>query len=1396
MNEFIEPIVGKTLNLSTHYSLFKNNDLYYMLNGDIQSNDSLHKEWFVQNALSNSLCVNFPDNYYLNGAGIKLNEFEYVLFFVIGDNQDSEIGILNTESCQYKMIVRDACLGFKKGHPIRGLYKFNNKDNDRRIYFIDGVNTNKFMDIDRPYPKLYEGSKCQECDVRELEGLDCEQLQINKMFVIPCAQLTQTDQGQLFPGVYQIGIAYSQDKIPVTDYYFSQPIRAFSEFSNVGFKVEIGCVDTPFDEMSVILVSTTRENSLVVYNFGTYSSSTTVINLANTANATVLDTSVAFLKGTCYDYSEHIATNDETLLLGKHKPSPILNYQPQANNIEVKWQEVKVPKNKAHMYPSFLRDEVYAIAIEWISRNGKSKGLFHVPGREGFESDFLLPPTANDIYEQIDCDLASGLLTWQIENTASALTVNDVDCEDCSGLQVSKEGYMSYWEAENLTYPNDEETWGELACQKIRHHKMPDHKVTHIHENFLPEVILSALPPITETITAYDIDGIPFLYDYTYQPPPIEVITEEQCVNILAVKLYNIEHPKIDGVIDPDVMGYRVWVADRSGNKSILHKGLIYNMARDTSTTDLEIFYPNYPYNDFAPDVFLTTNQIPSDPEGTENEDPLVIGNHVKNRFTYHSPDIHYRETIQEFGTEMKVYGEEIGWIEGNFSEVYLHPQTRLGLGDIQTREYRSQASQMNSVCHYSGFQAWNKAFLSRFRINTSQYLLPINQLTSDNKKINNYQRETSYYIAVNRDVDNPVNMDVSRFMASQIDNWNGDNPNRPKFNYFNTLQRDGQERNLQGVSHYVGVKIKQPDQYGALDSINYRPVTCVIPTSPSILTYESDLIYGGDVYISRHSLIRKFPIFTQYLEDVPITTETNQREYRNLWYPRFWYDNLTEANDQYNLDGFFDKIATGTILALGTFYIWISGVIDYWCESEFIGKFRERDFTPNGSFYPKTDYPELLRQDKLKLDNKYIYNLSMLTENVELNKQSLNRTESDADFTVIYSRKNDFQAGGDPWLQFLPLNYTILPRTFGKFTAMHPTDMYSILFGFEDGMLYSQVNFTLNINEGQTLLLGQGDIFTNRLQKLSNEDTGYVGTLDPLSFINTRFGTFFIDRKRKRVFNWSGKISDVTGTMGPWFNQYLRGSESGYNESAISVFDNFTKNLYITNKRIGTEWTISYKPEVQGFISFHSFTPEWYLILPNSFISYDSSLSKGVWKHNTPFNYQTYYGIINPFDVGLVVNNQFKTTEYQSIELFSEWIRSLGFNQEVYTDNFFNEVFAYTAKGTTGMLPVLLKNKNNPLQSVAQNQPQGIIEVTKVEDSIYRLNKLESLLADPTQPVIQWTSNGMLYLPVNIDPNKNPIDREDLKGKWLKIHFRSTNNNQDKILVQLISPNVDKIMV
>jgi len=1381
---------AKVLNLDTHPSLLGDRDLVLLVNGDCQGQEGSNN-WFVQNQLSNALCFEFPDGYILNGPGIQMNQFDYALFFVI-EGGGSEIGIWNSKNCTYEAYVNDPCLNFNLNYPVRGVYKHLNNSNERTIYFIDGYNPNRYLVLkeDGTYPLLHEGSKCDTCDYEELEGLDCDQIRINKLFTPPCLSLIDNREGQLQTGVYQVGVAYSEDNLVLTDYYFSQAEKVFSENSNIGFTVDIDCIDTPFDQFSLVLISRTKENSLVIYNLGFYSVANGKAVITNLDNATILDTASALTKRPVYDYSQHIATNGETLLLGKHQTVEPLNYQPQANNIVVKWQEIKVPKNKAYLYPSFLRDEIYSVSIEPFDKLAKSRGVFHVPGREATEDDLLPVPEDNDIYEDGACN-PTPTYVWQVENTATLIFEQETHCMDCSGETVSKEGYMAYWEAENLTYPNDIDVWGDLACQPIRHHKMPSHNLTHIHDDF-EEVVDGTFPNLVLNIK------------------------DPECVNVLTIKLENIEHPITDGVYDQNIGGYRILVGDRNGNKSILHKGLIFNLRReilDPGVGTEEILFPNYPFNDLHEDVFLTETQTPSDPGDSSPETPLPSYYSIQ-QFTYHSPDIHFRETQQEIGTEMKIYGEEIGWIEGSYSDVYKHPPGVFGQPLEDTAFRFDYATQSNSIAHYSAFAPFTDAYRSRFQITDSQFLLPVRQITGDGWRLNNYLRESSYYLRTGRNVPDPTNVDTSRILASEV-GYSGEEE-LPRYTRFDSILRDPSGVfTVQAVSHYVGIKIKQPDQYGSLEQIRYRPVTCIIPVEDpsgcptcdpsgiinypdgSPLFYSTDKVYGGDVFITKHSLVRKMPLFTEWLYDVPETTEINYRKYRNVWFPRFWYDNSSESNDLVNLDGTVDLAPSSSYLLAGKFYVFVTGIVDYFCESEFIGDFRERDFTPNGSFYPKAVLEDLVRSDKIPLDNKYLYNFILLNNELERLYQNLNPTSSDSDYTVIYSQKDDFQTQGDPWLQFLPLNYTILPRIYGSFTGIHYTDNYSIFFIFENEILYSQVYFTQTTDQGNKILLNQGDIFSNRLTKLSNEYTGYTGSVDPLSFINTRFGTFFVDRYRKKIFRWTGKLDEVTNNISSWLNNYLIDDLPTYKDSIITVFDNFTENLYIadrTQDRKEDRWGLIYKPKLEGVVSFFTWVPDWMFTLPNNFASSDPS---GIWTHNDKFSYQQYYGEQHDFEVGLLINNQFVNKELQSVEVFSEWIKYSNYGEPIYVrTEFFDELLAYNNVGSTGTMTIQLKDKNNP-QTIQNNKNNPtIIEVTQVNDSVYRFNKLEDFRTPSTNetlPMIQWENNGIQYSAVGTDTNLNPRDRGTLKGKWIKLHLISNSNSEHKILVQLIVPNNDE---
>lgn len=1386
--------IASKLNLDTHYSLLDQRDLVYLMNGDIEGIDNSAQGMFVQNALSNELCISFPAGFTFINA-IQLNKFEYAAFFVNGGI--SKISLINTKNCTISDLVTSTCLGFHPDYPIRGVYKHLNKTNERVIYWIDGLNPNRYLNVDQAFngnfPKVILNQDCNDCDIEYGNELDCNAIRINKAHQPPCLTASYKTQGTLATGTYQVAIAYSEDGMALTDFYFSDPIKAFSRKENISIEVEIECRGKagPFDKFIVALITQTKEGSLIVYNYGEFNRGTNSIIFNSLSNATVLDTATVLTKRALYDVSEHIVSNSETLLLGKHQKIENVNYQPKANQIEVKWVERKVPSKYAHLFPTLMRDEVYDIAIEWIDDLGRSRGTFHIPGRP-IGNDYSISfgnltfkegdEASSAYFHHIDtdkdpCNPVTPKI-WQVENTATTTDIFNVECPDCiTDIVVSKKGKMGYYECRDITYPNTPE-WGELACMPVRRHRMPSSDLTHIHNEAECETIL--------------VDSTDIIYDDAGNPIPVpSTITDVQykeadCINILGLEFPFIDLP--DGVFPNSNWSYRILISSREGNKSVLHKGLVYNVmiekvnyANDENPSESINLYPNYPYNDLKPDLYLSSKQTNDSYASQLNSNHFQPNTYYNTRFTYHSPDVSFRETQNEFGTELKFYTEQIGKIKGEFDECYRHPKVALGAPEPDVKTSWAYARQFNSAAHYSEFAQldptdWKGK--SRRSINYSQWLLPIKQYINNNQRFNNEMRETSYYMELDSlNVPKPKNEDTSRFTLGNIGAY------KYKVDFCDTVTIGDTAYPVQAVSYYTGVKFAQPNQYGQNEQIKYVPLESCFRVANENTLYDAQF-FGGDVYITRHSMMRKMPMFRDWLYDLPYNTEYNYRDHRNVYYPVYWYDNLTEAEDAFRLSRFDD---TGEY-AKGHIYLWVTGNPYFWCESEFIGDYREFDSTPNSRFYPVHDYNEIARLDNVSLQQTFLYDFSVLNNSIE-RRALTGETLSDAEYLVTYSLKNDLQSGGDNWLKFLPLNYTLLPQIYGEFTAMHYVDQYSIMFAFENEILYSQEDYTLQSSQGNNIFLGQGDIFSRRLRKLSNEETGYSGCVDPLSFKNTRYGTFFFDRYRSTFFMWNGQLKELSG-MTSWINRYTQDVNPGYKDSMITVFDNFTYNIYFTDKV--NRWTLSYKPKVDGFISFHSFVPNFYLQMPNTFISTDS---RAFWRHNKIGSYQTYYGLQYDFEVGFIhLEDLF--SELKDLQIWVEFLKYNDYSNAIYNkDKFFDKIFVYNNQGSTGIVDLAVKNRNLASQITFQNTelfpPVG--EVSNMSDSLYRFNKLENLHQDPSLPMIQFQENGMNYSVLNI-VNKLPVDREKIKGRWFKVHLISKFNNDHKILLQLSLPNNEKM--
>ena len=1524
-------LVSNTLNLDQHYNLL-NNQLTYLLNGDI-SDFGTNGNTFVQNARGNDLCFNNPD--YVFKGSIKLDKDQFALFFKTLDSY--EIGILDSTCCAYVPILTHKCLNLES--EISGTFNFSN--GSRVIYWRDGINPLRYLNLDE-CPERDVISDCKDCE-RVYGSFNCDSLNIFKCVPCPQIKLTKTT-GNLPNGVYQVALAYYDDKSRYSQYYIYPETITFhtnnQANNSFGINLEIlGCIDG-FDKFEVVLISHRNDRATLAQRVGVYDSYTDniLISEIDPVSAVPISFETLFSKKANYKDAKFITSNNEMLVLGGVMENGKVNYQPQAKKIKSKWLNKKVPAKDAHKYKSFMRGEVYPFYIRGVRCTGEVTEWFHIPSdaeekikttnpsywdiiqaeapltvdyfekddtcdpkikkywqlydtsrvtadiidntpvcvriRDGvyyhFENNcdaenpavsyegiynyleitvlnkYCEPvPSAQDIsidvtYESSSCGggttlntITHTLLTgqssfiypyvaYQLEdcgtgsclpfsqtiiskaNLVSYLPECDGTCEErpyCEGI-IEREGDFAYWESE-LTYPDNPCVWcqrtnptGEfydpygLSCQNIRYHKFPEN---------------CNAPHYTDV----DCNGTEFVY-------------------ILDIEFSNIQ-PFLDkdGNVIEDITGYEIGVGDRTNHKSILHKGLIYNMWEETLSDCTTSYYANYPFNDLNPDPFLSQETVhdgdtlnPNDDDGFE---PAT--EYAQDRFQYISPDISYIQ--DDSGSYLQIYQEANGTLSGSyhltpeFPKVVFLTNLAYQIGSVLVAlafvgiaapaafALQAYTTYINSLLNLlspigyaltyycrSVYKKWNcnNVIIGNIRrkIDWSQYMLPIRQY-ADTDKINNFQRESGLYLKLHANILDPSLTDNSRFLLS-------DNMCKVQFSECSTIM--GKE--AQTSSYYAGVKVDNPNQYGDLGSHAIRTIQqCFNADSVHIKN-------GGDIYVTKHKYIRKFPFFTNLPIGLPDKSDYSTSPYFNVWKPRFWMDtqdqdifagalsstgldvlvaSLTDSHS-WNFDKVNKKIGsesceesddntcrfnTVTLRHNGKFYTYVIGEAHYWAESEFIGDYRELNEIPESNIdrdiyskinYRTIQYPELFLYD-------LTYHWKGLNSNGTVSDKYLDcckLTDKYYKNRIAYSQKSDPLSISNNWLNFRAESIQQFDLKEGEMTVLKAIDTYNLFIGFEDAVYITQADESLYA-DSTTIYIGTPNIFERRLKKVSDDVTGYGGCIDPDSVIPTRYGVFWFDRKRKKFLNYSNDLKDITSPMQVWFNDWM-------NDEIYGVFDNYSDNLYYTskNQRADCSWTLSYKPKAQGFISFHSFIPDYYIGSSNNFFSVKNN---GIWKHNSN-KYQNYYGNIEKFEVGININHNFAQSILQSIELHSEFYttkRVDGYDCKIYDFNkFFDEAFVYNHLHGTGSQKILLKEKNNENHYLVQNV-SDYLEATYVEDFTFRLNGFKNRTVEQPTYCLKAMTNK------TVKPFK---ENGLIRGKWYNLHLISNTTDVHKILVEL----------
>jgi hypothetical protein len=593
------------INLDNSIAQIAKGTLTYALNASIENFDANSISY--QNEPGNELCLNFPKEYRLIGTHFINEQSKHIFFLCNSDTEDSEIGYMDNNDCLYHTLVNAKCLNFKINHPIhKVVHKITNCSTE--IYWTDGFNSRRYLNIeDIPYILTPNSDLCDPTFTKEL---DCNQLKIQPNFQIPELSINDVvNGGDLIAGTYQFAIQYCNAIGDGYTSYYSvtnpTPIANtqivtlnFNYPVNRSIVIDIANLDVSgyFQYYNLAVIKTINDISSVEL-VGTFFISDSSNQITYTGqNVTLIRLAIAdiFEKFPYYDIAQDVTAVQDILIWDQLTSIDRINYQQIANQIQLQWQTYKIPATEdyadelnATNLRGYLRDEVYAFEIVFLLKNGKQTDGFHIPGRAMNQNEnFPAVPTTNpDFIGNPEYYIGTTGYSpyWKIYNTGSVIGTNpNYVPNDLTYKGVYQYGEFAYWESKDV-YPCNQELWGDLSEQPIRHHKFPDVLISPVFESAIPIIvsgkynvemqISNAVFPIGVNI---DITNLITLISNSN-------LTQDQKDNIASFKIIR---------------------GNRGTNKSIIAKGILRNVGK-YEKDKTSYFYPNYPYNDVRPDPFI-----------------------------------------------------------------------------------------------------------------------------------------------------------------------------------------------------------------------------------------------------------------------------------------------------------------------------------------------------------------------------------------------------------------------------------------------------------------------------------------------------------------------------------------------------------------------------------------------------------------------------------------------------------------------------------------------------------------------------------------------------------------------------------------------------------------------
>lgn len=395
-----------------------------------------------------------------------------IIYFYKDTSNNDCIAVHNETTNTIIVKVTRTDFNFQIDKPITGRAKIN-PNNELVVAFVDGFNTDKYINLDTASP---------------IDSLNFYNLfpLVNNASKIETQIL---DSGALTTGAYFITFQYiSKDRTrstwttisnpvyittidPTQSYVTTKGVKSGAA-SSKSIKVTLKDIDTNYSKVAIAVISKINgvTSSKIIKEVSINSSNLSFIyNGTESLGTITIDELIT--DNVIYTSSRHITSLDDQLFLADVKAPPTEDFQLIANQTIINWRSTLDTVNsvsasskfKDGNNKTFIHDEVYDFYIQFELITGSFTEWFHIPGREVTSG------------EQADASVYMGGLQINGRNP-KVYEVLDT-CSYSGGINIdgTKSGVMGGWENENEVYPSNfpPSPLGVLAGQRVRHHKFP-----------------------------------------------------------------------------------------------------------------------------------------------------------------------------------------------------------------------------------------------------------------------------------------------------------------------------------------------------------------------------------------------------------------------------------------------------------------------------------------------------------------------------------------------------------------------------------------------------------------------------------------------------------------------------------------------------------------------------------------------------------------------------------------------------------------------------------------------------------------------------------------------------------------------------------------------------------